>query len=86
MWRRRPWRFYLGFPPIGMYSHGFRPFPTESDYLEMLEEYRADLEQELIDVGKEIEEVRELIKRRGAQKPPSHEGGSPSDRRKGPKA
>ncbi|GEM_PF-1601801 len=86
MWRRRPWRFYLGFPPIGMYSHGFRPFPSESEYLEMLEEYRADLEQELIDVGKEIEEIRGRIKQRGKPEPPSHEGGSPPDRPKRPKA
>ncbi len=79
MWRRRPWRFYLGFPPIDLYSHGFRPFPTESGYLEMLEEYKADLEQELVDVGKEIEEIRERINQRGTQRPSSRERGKPPD-------
>ncbi len=79
MWRRRPWRFYLGFPPIGLYSHGFRPFPTESDYLEMLEEYRKDLEQELTDVGKEIDEIRERIKQRSIHQPPSYDGGNAPD-------
>jgi hypothetical protein len=61
MWRRRPWRFYFGFPPIDLYFRGFRPFPDKKDYLEMLEEYKKDLEQELTEVQKEIEETRKSL-------------------------
>lgn len=71
MWRRRPWRFYFGFPPIGFYSRGFRPFPGENEYLEMLEEYKQDLEEELTAVGQEIEETKERLKQRDTQQPPS---------------
>jgi len=58
MWRRRPWRFYFGFPPIDFYFRGFRPFPGKKEYLEMLEEYKKDLEKELRGVEKEIEETK----------------------------
>lgn len=71
MWRRRPWRFYFGFPPIGSYSHGFRPFPGEKEYLEMLDEYKKDLEEELTAVEKEIEETKERVKQRRAKRPPT---------------
>ncbi|OIP26291.1 MAG: hypothetical protein CO103_04380 [Chloroflexi bacterium CG_4_9_14_3_um_filter_45_9] len=58
MWHRRSWRFYFGFPPFGFYFHGFRPFPSKKEYLDMLEEYKKELEEELKEVEKEIEEVR----------------------------
>ena len=58
MWRRRPWRFYFGFPPIDFYFRGFRPFPGRKEYLEMLEEYKKDLEKELREVEKEIETTK----------------------------
>ncbi len=58
MWRRRPWRFYFGFPPIDFYFRGFRPFPGKKEYLEMFEEYKKDLEKELREVEKEIETTK----------------------------
>ena len=58
MRRRRPWRFYFGFPPIDLYFRRFRPFPGKKEYLEMLEEYKKDLEEELREVEKEIEETK----------------------------
>ena len=58
MWRRRPWRFYFGFPPIDFYFRGFRPFPGKKEYLEMLEEYKKDLDKELREVEKEIETTK----------------------------
>ncbi len=54
MWRRRPWKFYFGFPPLDFYFHRLRPFPRKKEYLEMLEEYKKDLEEELKEVEKEI--------------------------------
>ena len=71
MWRRRPWRFYFGFPPIGFYSQGFRPFPGENEDLEMLEEYKKDLEEELTAVEQAILETIERLKQRGEKQPPS---------------
>jgi len=58
MWRRRPWRFYFGFPPIDFYFRGFRPFPGKKGYLEMRDEYKKDLEKELREVEKEIETTK----------------------------
>jgi len=58
MWRRRAWRFYLGFPPPDFYFHGLRAFPHKEEYLEMLEEYKRDLEEELGEVEKEIEATK----------------------------
>jgi len=71
MWRRKPWRFYFGFPPIGFYSQGFKPFPGEKEYLEMLEEYKKDLEEELMAVEQEVRETRERLSQRGEKQPPS---------------
>jgi hypothetical protein len=61
MRRRTAWRFYLGFPPFGFYFHGLRHFPSEEEYLNMLQEYRKDLAEELKEVEKEIEEVRKSL-------------------------
>ncbi len=61
MWRKRDWRFYFGFPPFGFYFHGLKPFPSRKEYLEMLEEYKSDLEEELKAVEKEIEETRKSL-------------------------
>ena len=57
MWRRRSWRFYFGFPPFGFYFHGLKPSPSKEEYLDMLQEYKKDLEEELKGVEGEIEEV-----------------------------
>jgi len=57
MWRKSAWRFYFGFPPSGFYFHGLRPPPSKEDYLTMLREYKEDLEEELKEVKREIEEV-----------------------------
>ena len=59
MWRRRAWKFYLGFPPPSFYFHGASPFPSKKEYLEMLQEYRIDLAEELKEVDKEIEGLKE---------------------------
>jgi len=58
MWRRRSWRFYFDFPPFGFYFHGLKPFPSREEYLDMLQEYKKDLEEELRGVEKEIEEAK----------------------------
>lgn len=59
MRRRKAWRFYFGFPPIDFYFHGWKPFPSRKEYLDMLEEYKKDLEEELLEVAREIEETKE---------------------------
>jgi hypothetical protein len=61
MWRKRDWRFYFGFPAFGFYFHGFKPFPSGKEYLEMLEQYKKDLEEELKEVEKEIEETKNSL-------------------------
>jgi len=61
MWRRKSWRFYLGFPPLGFYFHGLRPFPSRKEYLDMLEEYEKDLQEELKEVEKVIKKTRESL-------------------------
>jgi hypothetical protein len=58
MWRRKAWRFYFGFPPIDFYFHGLKPFPSRKEYLDMLEEYKKDLEEGLREVEREIEEQK----------------------------
>ena len=60
MWYRRRGRFSFGFgfPPFGFWFHGMRPFPRRKDYLEMLEEYKKELEGELKEVEKEIEDLK----------------------------
>lgn len=59
MRRKRDWRFYFGFPPFGFYFHGFKPFPSRKEYLDMLESYKKDLEEELKEVERAIEETKE---------------------------
>jgi hypothetical protein len=61
MWSRRFRRFYFGLPPFGFYFHGFSPFPSRKEYLEMLQEYKKDLEEELKEVEKEIEETKKNL-------------------------
>ena len=61
MWRRKSWRFYLGFPPFGFYFHGLRPFPSRKEYLDMLEEYEKDLQEELKEVEKAIKKTRDSL-------------------------
>ena len=57
MWHRKSWRFYFGIPPFGSYFHGFRLSPSKEEYLDMLQEYKKELENEVRDVEREIEEV-----------------------------
>lgn len=61
MWRRKDWRFYFGFPPFGFYFHGLKPFPSRKEYLDMLEAYKKDLEEELKEVEKAIEETKKSL-------------------------
>ena len=58
MRRRRDWRFYLGLPPFGFYPPWAKPFPSKEDYLEMLRGYKEDLEDELREIEKEIEDIK----------------------------
>ena len=58
MWSRKSWRFYFGLPPFGFYFHGSRQAPSKQEYLDMLEEYKGDLEKEIKEVEQEIEYVR----------------------------
>jgi len=53
--------FYFSFPPFGFCFHGFRPFPSKQEYLEMLQEYKKELEEELREVEKEIEETKRSL-------------------------
>ena len=59
MWYRRRalWGFGFGMPPFGFFR-SWRHFPSRSDYMRMLEEYKQDLEAELEEVKKEIEELK----------------------------
>ena len=41
------WHMRFGFPPFGFYFHGPRPFPSRQEYLDMLEDYKKELEKEL---------------------------------------
>ena len=61
MWTRRSRMFYFSFPPFGFCFHGFRPFPSKQEYLEMLQEYKKELEEELREVEKEIEETKRSL-------------------------
>jgi hypothetical protein len=61
MWSKRSRRFYFGLPPFGFYFHGFKPFPSRKEYLEMLEEYKKDMEEELKELEKEIEETKKSL-------------------------
>ncbi len=57
MWHRR-YGFGFRFPLFAFYFHGLRPFPRREEYLRMLEEYRDELQAELKEVEKEIEELK----------------------------
>jgi hypothetical protein len=61
MWSRRSRRFYFGLPPFGFYFQGFRPFPIRKEYLDMIEEYKKDPEEELREIEKEIEETKRSL-------------------------
>ena len=56
--------FGFGFPPFDLRfwgPWGFRGwggFPRRGEYLQMLEEYKAELEEELRDVEREIEALK----------------------------
>lgn len=58
-WRSRGFNagFRFGLPPFHFYF-GRRPFPSKEEYAKMLEDYRKDLEAELQEVTKEIEELK----------------------------
>ncbi|MBI4301047.1 MAG: hypothetical protein HY664_00385 [Chloroflexi bacterium] len=60
MWHRRRHFFTFGFgiPPFDFYFRRWRRFPNRSQYLEMLEEYKAELEEELKEVEAEIAELK----------------------------
>ena len=58
MWRRRSWRFYFGLPTFGFYFHGPTQSPSKQEYLDLLEEYKGDLEKEIKEVEQEIEYVK----------------------------
>lgn len=60
MWHRRrsfSGGFRFGFPPF-MFYFGPGAFPRKQKYLEMMEEYKKDLEAELEEVNKELEELK----------------------------
>jgi hypothetical protein len=61
MWSKRSRRFWFGLPPFGFFFQGFKPFSDRKEYLEMLEEYKRDLEGELKEVEKEIEETKKNL-------------------------
>jgi len=58
-WRGRGFHagFRFRFPPFLFYL-GSRPFPSEEEYVKMLEAYKEELEAELQEVTKEIEELK----------------------------
>lgn len=47
-----------GSPHSEGWFHGIRPFPRRKEYLEMLDEYKKRLEEELKEVASEIEELK----------------------------
>ena len=61
MWfgRKGFFTFGMGFRPFGFYSWGPGGFPSRERYLRMLEEYRDALREELEEVEKEIQEIRQ---------------------------
>jgi hypothetical protein len=48
----------FGFPPFGFFYYGPRPFPSREEQLEMLQEYKKELEKELKNIEKEIQELK----------------------------
>jgi hypothetical protein len=56
MRHRRGFKFRYGFmPPFGFYFRSAWHFPRRQEYLTMLEEHKAELEEELREVEREIE-------------------------------
>jgi len=49
--------FRFGFFPFGFYFHWPPPYPHTEEYLRLLKRYKEDLEAELKEVEKEIEEL-----------------------------
>ncbi|MCX7974939.1 MAG: DUF5320 domain-containing protein [Candidatus Aminicenantes bacterium] len=57
-WRGRMFGcFRFGFFPFGFYFHWPPPYPSKEEYLRILKRYKEDLEAELREVEKEIEEL-----------------------------
>lgn len=53
--------FRMGFaPPFGFWFRSAWRFPRREEYLNMLEDYRRELEEELSEVKAEIERLRKL--------------------------
>jgi len=48
----------FGFPPFGFFCYGPRPFPSREEQLEVLQEYKKELEKELKNIEKEIQELK----------------------------
>lgn len=44
-------------PPVGFYFRGLKSFPGKQEYLDMLQDYKEELLEELKEVKMEIEEV-----------------------------
>lgn len=49
--------FRFGYFPFGVYFHWPPPYLSKENYLRMLKRYKEDLEAELREVEKEIEEL-----------------------------
>jgi hypothetical protein len=56
--RRRFFRFGFGMPRFGFFYYFGPGFPRRREYLEMLEDYRQELEAELREVEREIAELK----------------------------
>ncbi len=54
--------FRFGFFPFGFYFHWPPSYPSKEEYLRMLKRYKEDLEAELREVEKEIEELSQKEK------------------------
>ncbi len=55
--------FRFGFaPPFGFWFRSAWRFPRREEHLRMLEEYRDELEEELTEVGPEIERMKNTDK------------------------
>jgi hypothetical protein len=50
--------FGFRFSPFGFWFGGFRRFPRREEYIRMLEEYKAELEAELKEVNRELDEIK----------------------------
>jgi len=55
---RRWHRFSFSFPPPHFWFGGPVRFPHRGEYIRMLEEYKQELETELKEVNRELEEMK----------------------------